>query len=177
MNNLTTKNFWNPWASEMDSFQRAVDRLFGETMFPTLRSNAKAPTFHVSCDVQETESHYLFSFDMPGVSKNDIKVELLENQLVVSGERKYEHNEKKHANRLNERYYGSFQRAFTLPSVIDTEKVEASYDNGVLRIAIPKAESAKNRTVNIAEGKPSIFAKILGRGEAEKAESGKKLSA
>ncbi|MBI3556284.1 MAG: Hsp20/alpha crystallin family protein [Deltaproteobacteria bacterium] len=176
MNNLTTKNFWNPWADESATFQRAVERLFGDSML-SLKANAKMPTFNPMCDVEESDGHYLFSFDVPGIGKDDIKVELLENQLVVSGERKYEHSEKKHAHRLNERYYGSFQRAFTLPSVIDAERVEASYDNGVLRIAIPKAETTRNRTVKIGEGKSGFFAKILSRGEGDKTETGKKLSA
>jgi len=167
MSNLTTRNFWNPWSEETMSLQRAFDRLFGESALPA-QANARAATFNPTCDVEETESHYLFSFDVPGVNKNDLKVELVENQLIVSGERKSEHTEKKPAHRLSERFYGSFQRIFTLPAAASAERVEASYDNGVLRIAIPKSEAAKNRTIKVGDGKPGVFAKI---------ETAKKMSA
>ena len=160
-NLMTTRNFWNPWDDEMSKFQRSVDRMFNEGMLPSKKFSTSMPEFNPSCDVEETDSHYLFSFDIPGVSKNDLKIELMDNRLMVSGERKFEHTEKKHSSRLNERFYGNFQRVFTLPSSVDAEKAEASYENGVLRIAIRKEASAKNRSIKITEGKGTEILKKL----------------
>ena len=139
---LTTREF-APW------FQ-----VFDELMEP------ERPSFNPAVDVDETDSHYLMSFDLPGISKDDVKIELLENQLTVSGEKTGAVRKDKHNRHLTERNYGSFQRVFTLPSNIEGTKVEASYKDGVLQIALPKAETAKARQVKISEGKTGFFSKF-----------------
>ena len=148
----------NPWTENLATFQRVADQIFNETMgLVPERRNGKKEFFHPPCDVEETDSHYLFTLDLPGLSKSEIKVELIENQLTISGERKTEGMDRGMSHHLTERYYGAFHRVFTLPTATDSEKIEASYENGILRVATPKAQTARNRTVKIGEGIPRVF--------------------
>jgi HSP20 family protein len=119
--------------------------------------------FNPPCDVEETDSHYLMSFDLPGISKEDIKIEVVDKQLTVSGERKVDKKSDKNNSHISERYYGSFQRTFTLPSTIDGNKVEASYKDGVLQIALAKPEAIRPQQIKISEGKSGIFSKLIGK--------------
>src|SRR5580700_2050891 len=93
--------------------------------------------FHPACDIEETELHFLMSLDVHGVSKNDIQVEVKEDQLVVSGERKKENK----GEGTSERVYGKFSRIVQLPNGLNAEKIEAHYQDGVLTITIPKSEA------------------------------------
>ncbi len=107
---------------------------------PTL---AGTPAFKPSCDVTENETHYLMSFDLPGVKKEDIKIDVQDGVLTVSGER-HDENEKKARNTFHsERFYGSFSRSFHLPAGAKPEHIQASYADGVLKVSVPKAELAK----------------------------------
>jgi HSP20 family protein len=136
--------------------------LFDEMLSPASgRRGSSSNWFNPTCDVEETESHYLMSFDLPGMKKDEVKIELVDNQLVVSGERKEEHREDKKSWRFTERRYGKFQRVFTLPSAVDSSKIEADYQEGVLKIAVPKAETAKPKQIRIGEGKTGFFSKLV----------------
>ena len=114
---------------------------------------ARALNFNPPVDIEETETAYLFSFDIPGMTKENVKIEIVDNQLFVSGTREERVPEKKDSEQrsfqLSERLYGSFNRAFTMPTTVDTGKTEAKYENGVLHIAVPKTESAKPRQIRI----------------------------
>jgi HSP20 family protein len=139
-----------------DEFDRVVNSFLRPTYANTVN-------FQPSCDIKETKDHYLVSFDMPGVKKEDIKIEVQNNQLVISGERQYEmKDEEGEATLRHERAYGKFERSFTLPTTVNTDKIEAQYENGVLNVALPKAETAKGRTIQIQSGQNSIFSKLLG---------------
>jgi HSP20 family protein len=116
------------------------------------------PVFHPACEIEETESHYLMSVDLPGISKNDINIEVKNNQLFITGERKYENKNR----RASERFYGKFHRVVTLPTGLNSENIEAQYQDGVLTVALPKAESAKPKQIKISEGKGGFFGKLLG---------------
>lgn len=109
--------------------------------------------FSPACDIEETESSYLINFDLPGVRKEDIHIDLRDNQLVLSGERRDEREEQERNRRLWERSYGSFTRTFMLPTGIDPDQVEANYEDGVLCISVPKSESTKSRQIRIGEKK------------------------
>ena len=139
-----------------EDFDRIVDSFLRPTVAHTVG-------FQPSCDMTETKDHYVVAFDMPGVKKENIKIEVLGNQLVISGERqrgmKFQDGE---ASLRHERSYGKFERTFALPISINTDKVEAHYEDGVLNVALPKAESAKARTVQIQSGQASFLGKILG---------------
>ncbi|MEO5971016.1 MAG: Hsp20/alpha crystallin family protein [Bdellovibrionia bacterium] len=161
---------WSP-LREMSRMQRDIDRMFDDFISPGANLTGdvlnRQMVFSPVCDVEETDSHFLVSFDLPGINKKDVNIELRDNQLIVSGERKEEHKVEKRNRMSTERFYGTFQRAFTLPSTVDADKVEAQYEDGVLRVAIPKSEAAKPKQIEIKEGKGGFFQKLLGRGEKE----------
>jgi HSP20 family protein len=112
-------------------------------------------------DVQESEGHYLLSFDLPGVNKSDLSISLENNVLTVSGERKHEVDNKKDSYRYFERSYGNFSRSFQLPDGINTEEVNAEYKDGVLRIALTKIELVKPRKIEIQEDSKGFFSKLI----------------
>lgn len=140
---------------EMNRLQRRIDRMFDEVFTEPLSGllPLAAEEFAPLCDVEETNSHYLVSFDLPGIRKNEVKIELQDNRLTISGERKREHKEEERGRLSRERLYGSFTRTFMLPSNINAEKVEATYDNGVLQVALPKTSVSVGKQIPIKEGK------------------------
>jgi HSP20 family protein len=160
---LWRSDSWSP-ARELSLLQRGIDRIFDDMLIPFSgeRSTDSAWKFNPACDVEETDSHYMVSFDLPGISKDDVKIEITDNQMTVSGERKSETREKGSRHVL-ERFHGAFQRSFTLPASVDSEHVEATYNDGVLRIAIPKAEAAKPRRIEVTEGKGGLLGRLLGK--------------
>jgi HSP20 family protein len=135
MRNHLVDVFWNP---ELLNFAGHFDRAFLE------RS-----TFAPALDVEETDTAYRLNFDLPGLKKEEIKIEFSGDQLIVSGERKFEKTEDKNTRHVAERGYGKFQRTITLPLAIDVDKVEAVQVDGVLHISIPKAEAVKPRLIEI----------------------------
>jgi HSP20 family protein len=172
MNYLNRRNDnWSPLAD----FRREMDSLFDDFFSATLgsqreQSNAWTP----ACDVAEEDGHYMLSIEMPGISKDDIKIEMAENTVTISGERRFENKKREGGAWYGERRYGKFQRSFTLPAGIDADKVEANYQDGVLHLAIPKAETAKPRQIKISNGS-GFFGKLLGdsRKREEEHTSGK----
>ncbi len=159
--------FTTDWSRRSLSPELVMGDVFGD--FDNIVNSFLRPTvattvnFQPSCDIKETRNHYLVSFDMPGVKKEDIKIEVENNQLVISGERQYEVKDQDGETTLrHERAYGKFERSFALPATVNSEKIEAHYENGVLNIAIPKAESAKARTIQVQNGQSNFFSRILG---------------
>jgi HSP20 family protein len=102
--------------------------------------------FAARCDIDEDDNHYVLSFDLPGVRKEDVKIELHDDVLTITGERKWDGRGNR---RFSERGYGRFQRSFSLPSTVDAGKVDAEFVDGVLRVSLPKAERAKPRQIEI----------------------------
>lgn len=151
-----------------DMFERAFRNPFSllEELRPAMSNESSwmQPNF----DVDETDQAYLLSVDLPGVKKEDIKVDLTENVLTISGERKHEHEEKTRGTRRYERAYGQFQRSFTLPQTVEVDKVEANLEDGVLRIALPKSEQSKPRSIEVQPGKGGFFSKLIGSKKEEK---------
>lgn len=148
---------WGGLQSEFDRITEEFDRVFGPSISTRQRE------FMPSCDIQETKDNYLLSFDIPGINKNDISVELIGNQLTVSGERKHESKEDNEFMRRSERYYGNFCRSFTLPDGTHTDKMEAVYENGVLAVVVPKSDKIKPMKISIKEGEGGFVKKILNK--------------
>ena len=149
MTMYSRKPNWNP----IQELTQEMDRLL-ET----------AHGWQPSCEVTEEQDHYLLSLEMAGVPKDQIKIEVIENQLVVSGERKYNERKKENGFSYTERKYGKFQRSFNLPVGLDSEKIEADCQDGILRILVPKSETAKPRQIKIGSGTSSgFFSKLIGQ--------------
>jgi HSP20 family protein len=102
-----------------------------------------------SVDISETESEYQIKAEIPDVKKEDVKVTLEDGVLTIQGERKHEKEEKGKKYHRIERSYGSFVRTFSLPDVIDDDKVKAEFKDGVLDLHLPKSEKAKPKAIEV----------------------------
>jgi HSP20 family protein len=143
---------WQP-APELNTLQTEMNRLF-TSLFDTPTRAVSAGTRHwvPAMDLVEGEDQYVLQADLPGLSEQDIKIELDSGVLTISGERKAESTEERRGYRRIERSYGSFSRSLTLPDGVDGDAVAASFDKGVLEVRIPKPEQLKARKVTIAVG-------------------------
>ena len=127
-----------PWF-DFDRFFDEFDR--GVGLAPTRgESRAWAP----AVDIYEDEKEIVVSADLPQMDEKDLDVRVEDNHLHITGERKFENEEKKENYHRVERRYGSFQRTFALPDNVDAEKIEAKYDKGVLKVHLPKMEKPAN---------------------------------
>ncbi len=142
---------WEP-ARELGTIQNEMNRLFN-TFFdtPTPAPNTLR-RWIPPMDLVETDGEFVLRADLPGLSEGDVNIELEDNVLTVSGERKSEHEERKEGHYRIERSSGSFRRSLTLPEGVDPESVKATFDRGVLEVRVPKPEQRKPRKVEITVG-------------------------
>jgi HSP20 family protein len=145
---------WEP-ARELATIQTEMNRLFN-TFFEPGQANgggqAALRQWIPAMDLVETGEDFVLRADLPGLAENDVNIELEDNVLTISGERKAEHEERKEGYYRVERASGAFHRSLTLPEGIDPDRVRASFDKGVLEISIPKPEQRKPRKVTISAG-------------------------
>ena len=144
---------WEP-ARELGSIQSEMNRLFN-TLYnspTTARNGVVSRRFIPSMDLVETETHYVLKADLPGLSEEDVAIEVADNVLTVTGERKSETEEKKDGFRRVERSFGSFRRALRLPEGVDADAISARFDKGVLEVSVPKPEQRKPHRVAIQSG-------------------------
>ena len=136
---------------EWNQMQRVLDRWYDEFGMPGPPQGGVSVNFNPTCEVSEDKNQYMLRFDLPGIPKDQIKIELDDNRLTVSGERREERkeDEKDKKRHFSEISYGSFMRSFTFPTPVSSEKVSATYDHGVLSIAIAKAEQSKVRQIAV----------------------------
>ena len=132
----------------------SMNRLFN-TLFDTPTGTAAVQRRWVpAMDLSETDEAYILRADLPGLTPEDVRIEMEGRVLTVSGERKAEHETEDAGYRRVERSFGRFRRAMTLPAGVDPEAITASFDNGVLTVRVPKPEAIKPHKVEIAvEGK------------------------
>ncbi len=131
-----------------EPFSREVDRLF-DRLFDT---PAGAQRWAPLMDLVEAEDHYVLKADLPGVSEEDVAIEVENGVLTLTGERKAEHERSERGFYRIERAFGRFQRQLTMPEGIDTDAVTAEFDKGVLSVRIPKPEKVKPRRIAIGGG-------------------------
>jgi HSP20 family protein len=144
---------WEP-VRELNTLQNEMNRLFN-SVFDTPVPNGGNTTLRrwiPAMDLVETDDDFVLRADLPGLSEGDVNIELEDNVLTVSGERKSEHEERKEGYYRVERASGSFSRSLTLPEGVNAEAIKASFDKGVLEIRIPKPEERKPRKVAISVG-------------------------
>ena len=125
---------------------------FAETGIDAGKDQLAFGTFAPAVDVYEDEHNLVLKLEVPGVNEEDLNVSLENNTLTVRGDRKFENEEKKENFHRIERRYGAFTRTFRLPNTVDTEKVEAGYDKGILKITLAKRAEAKPKTIKIGTG-------------------------
>lgn len=139
---------WRPY-DQLDEVGSELDRAFGwafqNPWWPTLREDGFAP----AADVTEDENHFTVHVDLPGMKQSDIDVTIDGSTLTIQGEKKRESEVNQDNYYRVERNYGKFSRSFTLPSSVDSSKIEANYKDGVLTISIPKTAEARSRKIRI----------------------------
>jgi HSP20 family protein len=124
----------------LTNLQDELDRLFDSPL------TAWSPVL----DVHEDKDNYIFRTELPGLKREDIEVSLQDGALVISGERKAGKVEEGVEVHRQERYYGKFQRALTLPEPIAADRVKAEYKDGVLTVTLPKTEEAKPKKIDVS---------------------------
>ena len=127
-----------------DELNRMFDSLIRSTAVPNMSSD-----WSPVCDVRESETEFTVRAELPGVAKENVKINMVDNTLVLRGEKKQETEDKKGNWHHVERSYGTFERTFTLPSHVAAEKITARFQDGVLEIVIPKADEARPREIRI----------------------------
>jgi HSP20 family protein len=147
---------WEP-ARELQTIQQEMNRLFG-TFFDTRQQGGNGGNggtlrgWIPAMDLVEEDDHFVLRADLPGVREEDVNIELEDNVLTISGERRAEQEDRKEGYYRIERAVGAFSRSLTLPEGIDPERIEAQFENGVLTVKIPKPEEQKARRVAISVG-------------------------
>lgn len=125
------------------SFSTLIDRFFNESV---ARSGGSQYSFVPRVDVHEDEKAFEIHVAVPGVNKEDFHIDVNDNFLTISGERKYTREKKEGAYRSVETQFGSFSRSFTLPENVDAAKISAKYNNGILELIVPKDEKKVLKT-------------------------------
>jgi len=155
---ITTRS--NPWTALNNEFFRLFDDSSNSVSTDSIRGSYSGIASFPRYDIEEAEKHFLLSFDIPGVKKENLNIEVKDGVLTLSGERKS--STKKEG--FSERFQGNFQRSFTLPENVDADKIEAHYEDGVLQVALPKAEAKVGKKIEIGHGdnNTGIFSKLIG---------------
>jgi HSP20 family protein len=143
---------WDPFR-ELEEVSDRLNRMFAR---PSTRTNGKetmtVADWTPTVDISETDGEYQIKAEIPDVKKEDVKVTVEDGVLTIQGERKQEKEEKGKRYHRIERSYGSFVRSFSLPDVIDEEKVKAEFKDGVLSLHLPKSEKAKPKAIEVKVG-------------------------
>jgi HSP20 family protein len=134
---------------DFSQVQESFDRLFNEFMNLKKANGLQSLSFSPSCEITEEDNSYILKFDLPGVTKDKVKVEADKDQLTIRAERKEEKKSESKKKYLSEMYYGSYTRSFTLPGPVDEKKVDAKFENGVLTVTVPKTESLKAKQIPV----------------------------
>jgi HSP20 family protein len=159
-------------ARELASLQSEMNQLFS-TFFgdaTTGPGNGQTRRWIPAMDLVETQDHFVVRADLPGLTEDDIAIELEDNVLTISGDRKHEEKTEKEGYFRVERAFGKFARTLTLPEGVDADAINAEFSNGVLEVKIPKPEERKPRKVAIGLGgkQPAIEGAETGKGDADK---------
>lgn len=142
---------WDPF-KELEEMQRRLSTVFGR--LPVRKEGGKDEAMTVAewaplVDIVEDEKEYLIKAELPEVKKEDVKVMVQDEVLTITGERKYEKEDKGKKYHRVERAYGSFERSFTLPEDADGAKVNAEFKDGILKVHVAKSEKAKPKSVEV----------------------------
>lgn len=148
---MTTLSKWNP-LRELDELQNRITGMLGRSLLKpeiAFREPVISSEWSPLVDITEDEKEFLIKVELPEVKREDIKVTVENGVLSITGERKFEKEEKNKKYHRVERAYGSFMRSFTLPENADGSKINAEYKDGMLKIHLPKTEQAKKKAVEV----------------------------
>lgn len=140
---------WRPW-DELDAGLRRLMEEFGEGLESPVPALA---AWSPAAELVEKDDGFGLTFELPGLTQDDVEIELQDNLLTVRGEKKEEFEEEKPRYHVWERRYGKFQRSLDLPRNVDPEKIEAEFENGVLKVRMPKTSEARAQKIEIGTRK------------------------
>jgi len=127
---------------EFESFSNRVQKLFGD--FPSLSLDMNL-NYHPKIDISEDEKNIFVEAEVPGIPKENLKLVLQDNILTISGEKKQEEVKKDKNYHRTERSYGSFSRSFSMPVEVDQNKVDAKFEDGILKVTLEKSAPKANK--------------------------------
>ena len=152
---MTYLTRWNPFqelAEANPRWNRFFEPFKSGNFFNEASPLLTAPAFTPPVDIYEDEQKITLKFEVPGMEEKDLEIKVENGTLIVSGERKFEKEEKEENYKRMERYYGAFSRSFVLPTTVDPEAAFAEYKNGVLSINFNKKAEAKPKQIKIGFG-------------------------
>lgn len=149
---MTALMRWDPFR-ELEDMSDRLNRMFAR---PAIQTNGKetmtVADWTPTVDISETDVEYQIKAEIPDVKKEDVKVTVEDGVLTIQGQRKQEKEEKGKRYHRVERSYGSFVRSFSLPDLVDEEKVNAEFKDGILNLHLPKSEKAKPKSIEVKVG-------------------------
>ena len=156
MNTLATLNpfrssTWDPFR-DLGNFESRLEKFFGRPLLTGNGGDKESMTvtqWSPLVDITEDDKEYVVKAELPDIKKEDVKVTVENGQLSISGERKFEKEEKGKKYHRIERSYGSFLRSFTLPETVSGDKVAADFKDGVLKVRLPKDEKARPKAIDV----------------------------
>lgn len=143
MSNLTR---WEP-VREMMTLREAVDRLFDDAFTRPIGTNGGS--IIPAIDLYQTDDEVVVKAALPGLKPDDVQITVTNDLLTLRGEFKWENGQKNATYHIREQRHGSFERSISLPVAVQTEKAKADFQNGILTISLPKAESVRPKTISI----------------------------
>jgi HSP20 family protein len=144
---MAISRYRDPSLFGLQRLNRILDEAFAG--MPSLEGNVVTSTWFAPTDVTEDENTLRITLELPGVDPADVRLSIENNVLTIRGEKKQELEENNERVHRSERTYGMFERTFVLPNTVDPDKIEARYENGVLYVAVTKAERAKPREIRV----------------------------
>lgn len=141
---------WSPWR-EMAPLQHRINRFFDDSFFPSrwVDDEFAMNTWNPVVDIYDNDDRIVIKAELPGLDKKDIAVDLKDSVLTLKGERSHNNEMKEENYYRRERAFGTFHRAFTLPTNLNPDKIKADFKDGVLKIEIPKPEKEKPKQITI----------------------------
>ncbi len=139
---------WSPRGSWVD-MRNEFDRLFDSFFNPSYEEETALSAFNPAVDIVEEDQAYQVHVELPGLSKDDIKLNIKDNYLSISGEKKRESKVEEKNYQRTERIFGSFQRNFRLSDSVEVDKIEAEFKDGVLNIVIPKKKESLAKQIEV----------------------------
>jgi HSP20 family protein len=139
---------WSPFRA-LRELEDEMNRTFGLVRWPERETGLLEDAWTPSIDVYHDDGKLVIKADLPGLSKEDLDISVLDNRLTIKGERKKENEVKEENYHRIERMYGTFERTFELPATVDAGKIEAAYKDGVLELTLPEKPEAKPKQVTV----------------------------
>ena len=139
---------WIP-RSSLVGYHDEFDRLFNLFFSPTYEEESSLSAFKPVVDIEENDKEFNVGVELPGIKKEDVKVNIKDNLLSISGEKKQDTKVKEKNYNRTERIFGSFQRCFRLPEMVNQDSVSAEFKDGILNIVIPKLKEAVSKQIEI----------------------------